>query len=76
MTRIDATASYHLYLDSFKHTANVPDMGSMLVYRDYCWSFTEDVPGKPGWIGHGCINGSLVFKVKFGENPVLTVIAP
>jgi hypothetical protein len=39
-----------------------------LVYRDDCWSFIEDVPGKPGWIGTGCINRSIVFRIAFGHD--------
>jgi hypothetical protein len=74
-TRVDAKLSAQLYRESLKQDGGVPNMSSMLAHRDDCWIFTEDVIGKPGWVGYGCVNGSIVFKVTFGAEPVLTVVA-
>jgi hypothetical protein len=46
-----------------------------LIHRDPCWMFAEDVVGKPGWIGTGCVDGSIIFQMGFGMIPALVVTA-
>jgi hypothetical protein len=86
VTVIDSRLSHQLYRHSeadrrgsqvhFRHSGvNKHVVDKTLVYRDGCWKYGEDVAGKPGWIGIGCINGSIIFNVKFGVNPVLNIVA-
>ena len=44
--------------------------------RNYsCWNYTEDVPGKWGWVSYDCFNSSMYLVMSFGSTPKLTLTA-
>ena len=83
---VEQTAYYESQLCHGHRTiVNSPDSVSVLLTnsstspqtpRNYsCWNYTEDVPGKWGWVSYDCFNSSMYLVMSFGSTPKLTLTA-
>lgn len=52
------------------------ELDTFIAQRDPCWTYKEDVKGKPGWIVDeaGCVGSTIIFNVTFGNKPFLNVV--